>query len=421
MKLTVQLVIFSSINIFLSFLFQLYIVSIFGPGRLTDALFAGMIIPQLFLSILTGSLMYVLIPILSVETTERFSLIGWTFFQLTGCFFLSIALLLGLSGKYWVPLFVPGFDETILQTTIVLIRIQLISMIFTALISVLWSASHAKKQFVWVEISTIIANCACLIFLYLTNVKLNIFAAAWASVLKTLLQTILLISVLGKFRLFDLSCEPIKKVFNRMKPLVAGTIYYKSDQILDRFLASMATSGSLTLLHLAHQLYSINSMIFQKAFVTPIFPILSNKLIDNDLQAFFKIFIRCFVQIIVITAIAYIGVLVFGKQILQIIFFNFHDSETAILWFLLIALVGFLVCDPLGQLLSTTFYAQGDTLTPTIIGIFGYTLGLILKIVGYFYAGIIGLAIGTSIYYFVNVILMALFLIKKTYIQRISS
>jgi len=172
---------------------------------------------------------------------------------------------------------------------------------------------------------------------------------------------------------------------------------------------------------LAHQLYSINSMIFQKAFVTPIFPILSNKLIDNDLQAFFKIFIRCFVQIIVITAIAYIGVLVFGKQILQIIFFNFHDSETAILWFLLIALVGFLVCDPLGQLLSTTFYAQGDTLTPTIIGIFGYTLGLILKIVGYFYAGIIGLAIGTSIYYFVNVILMALFLIKKTYIQRISS
>jgi peptidoglycan biosynthesis protein MviN/MurJ (putative lipid II flippase) len=71
---------------------------------------------------------------------------------------------------------------------------------------------------------------------------------------------------------------------------------------------------------------------------------------------------------------------------------------------MLIALGGVLVGGAVGQVLSSSFYAFGDTSTPTRVGVAGFTLGLILKVGGFFLEGIHGIAVGTSAYYMINAV-----------------
>ena len=69
------------INIFLTFLFQWFIVTTLGAGMETDALYAGMVVPQMLLAVVSGSLLHVLVPIFTREKDNNFRLITWSFFS----------------------------------------------------------------------------------------------------------------------------------------------------------------------------------------------------------------------------------------------------------------------------------------------------------------------------------------------------
>lgn len=60
----------------------------------------------------------------------------------------------------------------------------------------------------------------------------------------------------------------------------------------------------------------------------------------------------------------------------------------------------------MGQILSTAFYAKGNTLTPTKVGVTGFSLGIVFKIIGFYSFGLIGIAVGTTLYYFLNAFLL---------------
>ena len=76
----------------------------------------------------------------------------------------------------------------------------------------------------------------------------------------------------------------------------------------------------------------------------------------------------------------------------------------------MLALVGFFIAGAMGQITSTTFYAMGDTRTPTRMSIVTYTLYVPAKVIAFMKYGLMGLAIVTSIYLFVNLIIQILLL-----------
>jgi len=80
MKKAVQLGAISAGNIGIVFVIQWYVLIQLGPGIETDALFAGMTIPQLALTIISGSLMHVLVPLLSGEDEKKLKHDAWGFF-----------------------------------------------------------------------------------------------------------------------------------------------------------------------------------------------------------------------------------------------------------------------------------------------------------------------------------------------------
>jgi len=68
-------------------------------------------------------------------------------------------------------------------------------------------------------------------------------------------------------------------------------------------------------------------------------------------------------------------------------------------WRLLLVLSGVWVAGVAAQVLAGAFYAQGDTETPTRVGMISFTAGIAFKLLGFALFGVLGIAAGASLHY----------------------
>ena len=411
----------AGVNILLAFFYQWYVLITIGPGCQTDAFFAGMAVPQLFLAVVTGSMTQVLVPLLATEDQDNFHKEAWSFFQGIGFIFGILAVLLFATATTWVPWTVPGFDPETKLLTILLVRIQLVGMVFMALNGVAWSVYHSRQEFVWAEISPILGTLGGLAFLLWGWPRFGIIIAVWATVLRAAIQRILLLPGMGGYRAPDWRTNTVREAWRRLYPLLLGSTYYKPGDLVDRFLASMAPAGQLSLLHFANQIYLAGTLILSKALAAPMVPLLAKRASEREWFSFRKIVSNRLLWTLGITLAVFMCIFFSGTSVLSFLFGHgrFTIGEVLTLRWLLVALVGVWVGGALGQILSSSFYAKGNTRTPTKIGIFGFTIGLGMKVVGFLYWGILGIAVGTSLYYLLNAFLLKLAL-QQSLNKRIS-
>jgi putative peptidoglycan lipid II flippase len=400
----------SGTNVLVSFAAQWYVFTRIGPGRETDSLFAGMVVPMLVLAIVSGSLTHVLVPLLSGSRGAEFRRDGWAFFQGIALLFGAAAVGLGLSAPWWVPLTVPGFEAEALRLTVELVRIQLIGMVFTACTAVLWSANHARGRFIWAEASPVLAAVVTFPLLIVGLPRIGVAAAAWVLVLKYLLQMVLLLPILGPYQRADLRTPAAREAWRRIRPLLLGTSFYKTDQLVDRFLASMAAAGGLSILHLAQQMYAAGHQVMNAAIAAPLVPRMAQAAQASDPVRFGALWRGGERRLLLLTALVLAGLLLAGVPALTLLLGHgeFQDDQIRDLWLLMLALGGTWVGGALGQIFSAAFYAAGDTITPTRIGVIGFMLGIVLKVIGFQVMGVVGIALGTSAYFILNAVVLRL-------------
>ena len=111
MKQTLILACLAGASILVLLLLQWYVITQLGVGIETDALFAGMALPQLILSVVSSSLTHVLVPLLATENELTFRQNAWGFFLGVSGLFTLLALALYVTAGYWVPWLVPGFSQ----------------------------------------------------------------------------------------------------------------------------------------------------------------------------------------------------------------------------------------------------------------------------------------------------------------------
>lgn len=415
MKQAIQLGTLSIANIGIAFLFQWYVLIQLGPGMETDALFAGMTLPQLVLVVISGSLMHVLVPLLAGEDEDRLRHDAWGFFVLVGGLFGLLAAILYVTAPWWIPLTVPGFDEAGKALTVELTRIQLIGMVFAAINGVQWAAYHARQQFVWAEFTPILSSALGFLLLIWALPRYGVIAAAWISTLRMGLQTLLLAPGMGKPVWPDLRSPTIRAAWQRIKPLLLGTAYYKTDPLVDRFLLSTAGSGSLSLYYLAQQIYGAVSQVLNKAIAAPLVPMLSKLHKAGDRDGFRRAYHQKLWQVGAISLAGLFILGLFGQELLDLLVGHGNVSAGNVkeLWWIMLWLGGMFVGGVMGQISSSSFYASGDTTTPTRIGIYSYTFYIPAKLTLFYYFGVMGLALVTSVFVLVNFLLQDRQLKKK--------
>ena len=419
MKQTVTLALLAGTNILITLLFQWYVITQLGVGLETDALFAGMAVPQLILLVVSGSLTHVLVPLLATEDSATFRQNAWGFFLGISGIFTVLAILLYVTAAYWVPWLVPGFSKAGQSLTVTLTRIQLLSMIFTASVSVLWSVYHARRQFIWVELSTLLSSALGLALLIKILPIYGVVGAASLVVLRSGLQILWLLPGLGRWQWPNWNSSAMREAWRRIRPLLVGTAYYRTDLLVDRLLASMAPPGGLSLLYVGQQIYGIANVVAEKAIATPMVPALAVHASAARWQAFRRLYQHRLLAIAGLTVSAYVLLLIVGERVLTLLIG--HGGVTTdnvhLLWLIMVALVGVFIAGAMGVITSKTFYAMGDTRTPTRMSIITYTLYIPAKVLGFLHYGLLGLAVVTSAYLFLNLtiqlLLLELFVIPR--------
>lgn len=401
MRLTLWLTGLAGSNAALGFLYNWYLLTTLGPGRETDAFFAGLMIPQLVLAVLGGSLASVLVPMLATEDVESRARLAWTTLYAVLLLGIALSLALGLTASLWIPLTVPGFGPDATRLTVDLFRIQLPAVVLSLVSTVQRAGSNARGRFLWVEASATLTVLSGFGFLAVTLPALGVAAAAWAMVLRSALQVAFLFRSLGRVRGPVWQLPALMRLWHRLQPLLLGSLYYKSDIVVDRLLASLVPSGLLSLYYLANQLWSSAYLVLSKAIAAPAVPRLARYAERGDWGLFRRLNHQRLTILLVIAVGTYAGLLAFGRPALSLLFQagRFTPDQVHQLWWLLVGLGGLWIGGAAGQIVATSFYAQGETRLLTRIGAFWFTVGIGLKLVGFYFFGIWGVAIGTSLSY----------------------
>lgn len=404
LSLAIRLGVLSIANLAFAFLLQSYVLVKLGPGVETDALFAGMTLPQLVLAVVSGSLMHVLVPLLSSDNDEQVRRDAWGFLTVVAAVFGAIAAVLWLTAQWWVPLTVPGFNEEGVRLTVLLTRIQLIGMTLTAVNSVQVATYHARQLFLWAEFSPVIAGAIAFVLLIYAAPRFGVVSIAWILVLRAALQTVFLARRLGRPMRPQLRSPAIRDAWRRVAPLLLGTTYYKSDLLVDRFLLSMADAGRLSLYSLALQLYGAGGQVLNRAVAAPAVPALSRLHKAFDVPSFRRLYNRRLLECGAVCLLFTALLVLIGRPALSLVFAHgrLDSDDVNVLWHMMLWLAGMFVGGALGQLSSASFFAIGDTRTPTRFGMYSYTAYIPLKLLLFHLFGFGGLAMATSAFVIVN-------------------
>ncbi len=419
MKQTVTLALLAGTNILITLLFQWYVITQLGVGLETDALFAGMAVPQLILLVVSSSLTHVLVPLLATEGPLTFRQNAWGFFLGISGVFTVLAVLLYVTAAHWVPWLVPGFSKAGQALTVILTRIQLLSMIFTASVSVLWSVYHARQRFVWVELSTLLSSAIGLVLLYKILPMYGVVGVAVLIVFRSGLQMFCLLPGLGLWQWPEWNSAAMREAWRRIRPLLLGTAYYRTDMLVDRLLASMAPAGGLSLFYIGQQIYGIANVVAEKAVATPMVPALAVHASSSQWPAFRRFYLHRLLAMAGLTVASYVLLLLTGERILNLLIGHggVTKDNVHLLWLIMVALGGVFIAGAMGVITSKTFYAMGDTRTPTRMSVITYTLYIPVKVFGFLRYGLLGLAVVTSGYLILN-LLIQMFLLEFFVIPR---
>lgn len=413
MKLGFALGAITAGNMLFWFLFQGYVFSTGGPGADTDAFFASLALPQLIMLIANSSLMHVLVPFFASEKDDDVRRDAWSLLMLLGGAFGVLTAVLYVSAPWWVPIVVIGFSESAKTLTIDLTRIQLVGMMFAGLSSVLLSVCHARHRFLRAEFAPFVSTGAAFAALIWIYPHYGVTGAAWLSTVRSLLMVALLLPALGLPRRPDMTA--VKSIWQKLKPLLLTSSYYKSDQLVDRFLSSMAQAGTLSVFYFTQQAYMAANAILGKAIAAPVVPRLAALAKEAKWDDFHALYRRRLVIITLVAVAGWLFLVLFGEPILGLLghYKRIEPQHTTQMWLLLVILGGIMVGGLSGLILAESFFAMGDTSTPARVLAAAFTLGIAMKVGGFAGFGVKGLAAATSLYFFTYPAVMAWLLERR--------
>ena len=414
---SLSLAVLSAANIAITFIIQLITFNIIGAGDATDALFLGLAIPTLFLSVTVTALNNVLVPMFSGKDKDDVKRIAKTVTLVICGLGVVITCVLYLSIDLWLPLIANGFNQQKLELARGLTSIQLSVIPLAILYSIQWSILNGQKRHIEAEMSPALVNLFLLPILVVLLYKHGVWVIAAAYPIRILIQNIFLFMFIGKgyIGVSKVSHSDLILVWRKLKPIMLGSIYYKSEPVIDRSLLSNTPSGSLSLFFLAQQIYSALSQIIVKAIVTPNIAKMSECYNKNMADDFNRIYKQSILKIIFVLAITLVLFFLFGENLSGVILnLKSHGyNSTNQLYIIMSMLFGSFVGNVLGSLASSAFYARGNTKTPSYMSMLTYTIYIPVKIYVFLHFGINGLAITISVYSLINrLLLFALYMNK---------
>lgn len=390
----------------LGFFREILLSYFYGTGEIATAFQISLLVPYTILGFVMSGISINFIPTYtSLEkregkaTSEKF-----TSNILNIIFIISLiaTVLAYIFARQIVFLFAMGYSGEIFELSVTFTRITILGMFAQLLNSILKGYLNIKGNFVVPGSTGFIYNIVIIIFLIISY-KINPILAPIGVAIATIFQYIPYIPAIRstgykhKF-IVNFKDENIKRMLVLALPIIFGVAVNQINQLIDKNLASFISVRGISVLSYSVKLNEFVWGILVVSIVTSIFPTLSKLAIESKQK--FKVQIaKTLSTIIYLVTPACVGILIFSKEIVTLIFKRgkFDENDvilvSGVLFYYAIGLIGLGIRD----VLSNAFYALKMTRIPLINSVEMVIINVIMSIILSRFMGLNGLALGSSI------------------------
>jgi len=401
----------SIIQVFAQLLFQVIIASRFGANAQVDAFSAALAIPTMLSAVFTGSVGYVIVPMLvplasKKEDDEEFKQLACSLGAWTCLICLFLTAFPFLFSSQITALLYRGFTELQIEATAKLLSALAPLILLGAIQGWQQSVYHSRQHFLLPALASAIGPAATTILaafspkggsdiLWVAN------AMIFGSIIAVLILALPMLSHLPNRWGFHASTW---KSIRRSIPLFLFNFYSKLDPILDRVLLAGLTVGAIAHLNYAQRFVTALVLVISSGVSTVAFPDLAGAATTGQGRDFRHCLSENMRRMLLAVLPVIIGCSLFSYSTTQELLERgaFTSNDTTAVAMIFTAFIGYFIAAAFGDLLAKSFYALGDTRTPSLIGAVGFTLGIGFKILGVQWGGACGLAWASSLYYLLN-------------------
>jgi len=207
----------------------------------------------------------------------------------------------------------------------------------------------------------------------------------------------------------------LRQIAVLMVPRTLGIAAYQISILVNTVIASTLAIGSIAVLNLADNLYSLPISMFGISFAVAVFPTLAERYTFKQIDEFKQDFVRTLRQIMYFIIPIMILYWLLRAQIVRLVLgagqFGWEDTRftVSVLAFLTLGMAAQAII----PLLARSFYALKDTKTPFVTSLIALVVNIGMALILIKYLNVVGLALAISIAGIVNAVILFWVLNKK--------
>ncbi|MCL1814696.1 MAG: murein biosynthesis integral membrane protein MurJ [Treponema sp.] len=368
--------------------------ALLGTSALSDAFSVAFMIPNLFRRLFAeGSIAAAFIPtlkeyLLAADREKTREFISCVFTFLT--FFVSIAVALGI---FFSPLIIPIFSMKAFDETVFLTRIMFPFLAFISIAALFQGILNSVHVFAPSGLAPILLNMVTIVCAYgLSPFTANpARAMAIGIIIGGFLEAAIQFPFVWRkgFRFFitglgrAIRNPGTRKVLILIGPTVIGMAAYQLNDLVSTALAGKAGEGVVSSLQYSLRLQELILGVFAVSIGTVLLPDLA----EHAKTGRWPEYTRRLTQAMDIIALITIPITFFflaqGETLIRLLFQtkNFNEKSVALTYGAFLFHMPGLFFIALNRILAPAFYAQSDSRSPTLAGIFSFGINIVLAAV----------------------------------------
>ncbi len=391
----------------IGFVREIFIAAKFGATEAADIFVAVQTIPVIILSVMSGAIAAVLIPMIvqlrNSGETIRLKQLLHSVFSLTSLLMIAFSIVAFLLIEPFVDVYVFGFDEAAKAHTVELFQIIIPAFIVIGLISLTTSVLNAYNIYILPSLGPAIYSIGVISGLLFFSERFGVKSLIVGYAIAVVIQLIILLVVVFKqglsFRLRITINADLKKFGILLLPLVFSIGVFQLNAVVDKMMASTLNEGSLAALNYAYKVTQLPMALFVSSLVLPLFPMIADSISRDDLGDA-KMILRRSNRILAMVLLPVMGLFaVMSEPIITIIYqrgaFDTHAMKMTSLALLFYSLT--ILPFAMRDIVTRILYALQDTWTPVINSVFIVAINLLLMVIFVPKFGIIAVAGSTSV------------------------
>ena len=389
----------------------------FGTSDAMDAFLIAFVLPAFATNVIAGSLEAAVVPtyvrVRDRDGPDAAKRLLSSVLVTSTVLLAAVGVILLLAGPYLLPLIGATFAGEKLALTRHLFVLLIPGFVLSGAVIVLSSALNANERFLWSVTTPVIGSVVILLLLYGKGTEWGVAALAIGFVVGRFFEVLALAWRLVGLGLLDWrgwrEWHPaLGQVLKSFAPVAVGAAVMSNAPLVDQAMAATLGPGSVSTLMYAGKMVAAVLSVAAPAVATVIFPHFSRMVADEDWAAVRRT-LRTYGRLVLGAGAAVaVGIIAFSTPIVRLFFergeFSAADTQLVSQVQMLLALqIPFYLLSMVGVRLLT---AMRGTQTVMWVSVASFGINVGGNLVGMRLWGLAGIALSTSVVYFVSMLLV---------------